>query len=144
VAPRIPEDVNDEIPSTLRFHPDRLGHGVFANDTHLQQLMASKIPLEICLGSNLASKSVHQLELHPFRTLFEARHPLAICTDDPGLFNLTLSDEYLRAKLAFGLSRFQLAQLSCDALKYSFCEDPSVLAQLTSHFQTWLTSLSDT
>ena len=41
--------------------------------------------------------------------LYKAKHPLALCTDDVGVFSTSLSGEYKIAASAFGTSDFTVA-----------------------------------
>lgn len=49
-----------------------------------------------------------------------SRYPLVICTDDSGVFNITLSSEVLRLAEAFHMDRDDILQLETDALEHAF------------------------
>ena len=105
----------------LAFKPDRLGHVCFLSDAHHQALLDSRSPLELCLTSNLVSESVPTLASHHFQQYYSAgQNAVVLCTDDPGVFNTTLSREYMIAAEAFGLSHHALVQLAKNGLDAAF------------------------
>lgn len=75
---------------------DRIGHGVqIAKDPQaMAYIRERKIPLELCPVSNWLTNAVPSVASHPFRKLMEAGVPVTLNTDDPGVFNITLLDEY--------------------------------------------------
>ena len=104
---------------------DRIGHGTFLAFDDLQ----SKLPFELCPTSNLISKTVASYEKHHFGELYQRKWPLCICTDDKGVFNTTLSNEYYQLAVAFNLSRDELKELSKNVIEFVF--DASVKERLT-------------
>jgi len=78
----------------LKFKPERLGHAAVLNDELERELIKSKIPIEVCLTSNILCKLHDSYNVHPFRKFYQASHPMAICTDDMGVFDTTLCKEY--------------------------------------------------
>ncbi|EFP07461.1 hypothetical protein CRE_26208 [Caenorhabditis remanei] len=115
----IPNDTTD----LLMMKPDRVGHGTFLHtNDHLAQVFGrSNSLLEVCISSNVYTKSYN----HPRRSHFafwkKRGVPIAICTDDKGIFpNASLSEEYYKAADEFNLSLEDLKKINLDALKYSF------------------------
>ncbi|TNN20673.1 Adenosine deaminase-like protein [Schistosoma japonicum] len=106
--------------------PDRLGHGTFLTDLDENAVLArgivlnSKIPLELCLTSNVKSKTVENYESHHINYWMEKKHPICICTDDKGLFNCTLSGELQLSAERCGLSKQQHFQILVDSVNMSF------------------------
>jgi aminodeoxyfutalosine deaminase len=99
----------------------RIGHGIRAVDdpelmTYLKEL---DIPLEICITSNVCTGAVASIEDHPVRKLFDAGVPITLNTDDPGMFDTTLSREYELAALQFGFSDDELQIISDNAFRYA-------------------------
>ncbi|VAH42767.1 unnamed protein product [Triticum turgidum subsp. durum] len=55
--------------------------------------------------------------------LYNAKHPLSICTDDSGLFSTSLSNEYYLVASTFGLSKTELFRLAQGAVELVFADD---------------------
>ncbi|MFO8065716.1 MAG: adenosine deaminase [Spirochaetota bacterium] len=91
-----PESVWD----TLRFlNVARIGHGIAAikDPALMDHLRDIGIPLEICPTSNLFTrKFATSLEDHPIRAFYDHGIHVTVNTDDPTLFGVELTDEYLR------------------------------------------------
>ena len=103
---------------------ERIGHGVRAveDPALVAELARSGIPLEVCPTSNLCLGVVPTLAAHPFDALRRAGVRLSVNSDDPPLFDTTLTDEYLRLHQAFGYTAAELAGLSLAALRHAFLE----------------------
>ncbi|KAG8079478.1 hypothetical protein GUJ93_ZPchr0007g4897 [Zizania palustris] len=112
-----------EIQAVLDFCPQRLGHVCCLNDDEWKKLKSSMIPVEICLTSNVMTGGAPSLELHHFADLYNAKHPLSLCTDDSGLFSTSLSNEYYLVASTFGLGKAELFQLAQDAVEFVFAGD---------------------
>ncbi|MDX1631429.1 MAG: adenosine deaminase [Thermoanaerobaculia bacterium] len=113
----------DSIWSSLEVcEPDRLGHGVRAiEDRELVEWLARRrIPLEICPTSNLCLGVYPDLERHPFRRLDETGCLVTINSDDPPLFNTTLSREYGRVAEGFGYPRSEMSRFARTAIEVGF------------------------
>lgn len=112
-----------EIRAVLDFCPQRLGHVCCLNDIEWKKLKSLMTPVEICLTSNVTTGGAPSLELHHFADLYNARHPLSLCTDDSGLFSTSLSNEYYLVATTFGLTKSELFQLAQDAVQFVFADD---------------------
>ncbi|MBZ0114199.1 MAG: adenosine deaminase [Thermoanaerobaculia bacterium] len=104
---------------------ERIGHGVRAvEDPKLvEELLHSKIPLEVCPTSNVCLDVFEDLASHSFDELYRAGIALSVNSDDPPLFATTLSEEYSKLSETFGYSPAQLARLSLDTVEQSFMSD---------------------
>ena len=103
-------------------HAERLGHGVRSiEDSELIDYLAERrIPLEICLTSNIRLGIYPDRAVHPIRRLYEAGVPVTINSDDPSLFNTTLNGE---AKLLFAPFDFEINTINeilLNSIRYSF------------------------
>ncbi|KAJ7530957.1 hypothetical protein O6H91_14G026400 [Diphasiastrum complanatum] len=112
-----------EVEAMLAFQPERVGHACFLESPDLSTLLANRIPVEICLTSNLLTNSVQRVRDHHFGALYNANHPVVLCTDDPGVFSISLSYEYALVSTHFGLSSLELLHLSRNAIEFTFAED---------------------
>lgn len=94
-----------DIETALEVGVDRLGHAtqLAADESLLAVVRGRRIPIEVNLTSNLRTSAVPDLKQHPARRWRELRMPIAISTDDPGVFDITLEHEYrlLRDQLGF-------------------------------------------
>ena len=86
----------------------------------MAHLAENKIPLEICISSNVRTRAVRSLADHPVRKLYDAGVPVLLNTDDPALFECTLDGEYAIASREFGFTEAQLDELSALSLRYAF------------------------
>ncbi len=124
-------------PQTVRDSIDvlgavRIGHGITsAQDADLMaELIDRDIVLEMCPTSNICTRAVRTLEVHPFPQLKEAGVRLTINTDDPGMFNTNLNREYLIAHEVFGQDRAALTELARESVRASFAADETKLRLL--------------
>merc|ERR1719464_2471075 len=84
-----------------------------------QQAIQEKIPVEICPSSNLVTEMIPHISKHPFGK-YPERHPLSICTDDSGVFDVSLTHEiYIMAK-HFGLSKERIKEISISGVDLTF------------------------
>ena len=80
----------------------RFGHALAFSDDELQGCASL---IEACPSSNAATLDLARLEDHPrlwCRFHATGSPPLAVCTDDTGVFGCSLSGEYLKVWDAFG------------------------------------------
>lgn len=102
----------------------RVGHGVSAisSPTITRQLAAEKMPLEVCLGSNLSLGLYLCIEDHPVSHLANAGCSITLGTDDPAFFATSPALEYrLAAESAPDL--LSTYNISKAALGAAFCDD---------------------
>jgi adenosine deaminase len=92
---------------------DRIGHATRAiEDARLVDYLAQhKLPLELCVLSNVRTAVVTGVDRHPARIYFERGIPLSINSDDPTLFGNTLVDEYLALHEQLGFSKSDILRL---------------------------------
>ena len=58
----------------LAFGPDRVGHAAVLNESLYDQLVAQRIPVEICLTSNASCKLHALIHTHPLLSLYRHRY----------------------------------------------------------------------
>lgn len=79
-----------------------------------------RIPLEVCLQSNVHTGATPSLEEHPFRHFFTEGFRVTLNTDNRLMSRTSQTDEYQIAHDAFGLSADDLETMTLNALKSSF------------------------
>lgn len=132
----------EEVKTMLDWAPARLGHGCTAPaGGFMNPLIESKVPLEICLTSNLRTNSVPDVESHHLSELLAANHPLTLCTDDRGVFGTTLTREYAMAMSALSWNwetTISVAKMGLDIALVSAADRKT----LESHWTTRLNTLA--
>ena len=103
--------------SVKELQADRIGHGVRAiEDPELMDyLKEHHITLEINPTSNLSLHVYETIEEHPFKKLDDYGITVTINSDDPPLFNTTLSQEYLLIAESFGYGPQDLVRFGRNA-----------------------------
>jgi adenosine deaminase len=88
--------------------------------TLAQYVLDKRIPLEICLTSNVHTGAVRTMEEHPFGILYRYKFRCTLNTDDRLMSNITLTDEYRTAAEMFHLNFEDLEKLTINAMKSAF------------------------
>lgn len=87
---------------------DRIGHGTrLYEDAELMRYINDfRVPLEICLTSNVQTRVVDSLATHPARQYFDDGLVITLNSDNRLMSGTTVTDEYVRAHehLGFGWS----------------------------------------
>jgi adenosine deaminase len=98
--------------------PARIAHGIAAarDPELLRRIVDAEVPLDVCIGSNLRTGVVASLAQHPLRALLDAGVRVTLSTDDPGLFEIDLDEEY-RLAARLGLEAADLARLADESLR---------------------------
>uniref|UniRef100_A0A0N5ARM1 A_deaminase domain-containing protein n=1 Tax=Syphacia muris TaxID=451379 RepID=A0A0N5ARM1_9BILA len=121
-------DQLDELKACLLTKPNRLGHGTFihkhpdeAERQFCEQIVLSnKIPIEICLTSNLLCGTTTSYSSSHFGYYLSKKHPVVLCTDDRGIMGCTLTDEFLIAAETFKLSRQAMFDVAFQSFEAAF------------------------
>ncbi|MBP6822057.1 MAG: adenosine deaminase [Acidobacteria bacterium] len=108
----------------------RIGHGVRClEDADLvAELRERQIPLEVCPTSNVCLGVAASLAEHPLPQLLEAGLYVTINSDDPPMFNTTLTDEYLKITDAFGFGVETIERLVINAVRASLLPESACTA----------------
>ncbi|MFN2152136.1 MAG: adenosine deaminase [Anaerolineales bacterium] len=120
-------------------YADRIGHGVrsIEDPALVEVLKERQIPLEINPTSNICLKVYPDFASHPFRQLDEMGVFVTVNSDDPPLFNTTLTQEYRVLAEEFGYSRIDLARIARNAFVVSGAE-PGLKQKLLAEFDAWV------
>lgn len=115
-----PEGVADALDA---LGADRLDHGVrAAEDAALtERLVREKIPLNICLTSNLTLLYRDPAE-HPLRRLWDAGAVITLSRDDPTFLDLSLCEELARCAQFARFSQADLLEAQYNAVEAAFCD----------------------
>jgi adenosine deaminase len=108
---------------------ERIGHGIgVMRDERMMDFLAARgIPLEVCPTSNLRTGALaRQLgsafagyAQHPLASIFHRGVPVTISSDDPAMFQTTLTREYIHAQ-GMGLTTAELLQIAEASFRHSF------------------------
>ena len=85
-----------------------------------QYVLDHRIPLEICLSSNVHTGAVQRIEDHPFPLFQKLGFRLTLNTDNRLMSKTTMTDEYLVAVEQFGCTFDDLETLSINGMKSAF------------------------
>jgi len=120
-------------------HPVRIGHGVRCLEDPLlvEVLKRSAIPLEVCPTSNVCLKVVKDLNSHPLPCLLSEGLTITLNSDDPPMFNTTLTEEYLKSAEIFNFDAATINKFILTALDHSLLsqdEKTILIKKITDDF----------
>ncbi|HHE38249.1 MAG TPA: adenosine deaminase [Candidatus Cloacimonetes bacterium] len=100
----------------------RIGHGtrLIEDGDLLNYVNDHRIPLEICIRSNLHTKSVRNLKEHPLKFFLDYGLRITINTDNRLISNTTLTDEYMLAINELGLDYPDVKNTIINSFKSAF------------------------
>jgi adenosine deaminase len=100
---------------------DRIGHGVRClEDPELVAfLRENQIPLDVSPTSNVCLGVAPSLAEHPLPELVEEGLFVTVNSDDPPMFDTTLTDEYLQIAKTFGFDINQIKQFVINGVRAS-------------------------
>ena len=116
----------------LNLPAERIGHGFTASqDPELVEALSTRqVPVEICVTSNLRTGVCATIAEHPVRNYFDQGVMVTLNTDDPAMFETSLSREYQLAQDAFGFTDEHLRELARNSFEASFLPAEKKLAFL--------------
>jgi adenosine deaminase len=124
--PSLPHAGETEGPASIwgalnALHAARIGHGVrcLEDPDLVRELRERQIALDVCPSSNVCLGVAPDLADHPLPRLLEEGLFVTINSDDPPMFNTTLTDEYLRICDTFGLDLAQIKALVLNGVRAS-------------------------
>jgi adenosine deaminase CECR1 len=129
------DEPNNHVRDTLLLGADRIGHGInLISDNDTMRLMRhGPYLVEINLISNLLLQYVDSYDQHPFPEYLRTGIPVALSTDDRGMWDSSMTDEFFVAVTEFNLSWDEIRTLSRSSLQYAFAQ-PAVKQQLLQEF----------
>jgi adenosine deaminase len=85
-----------------------------------QYVLDKRIPLEICLLSNVHTGATPSLAQHPFRILYQEKFRVTLNTDNRLMSSTTMTGEFEAAAEAFGLTLDDFEKITINAMKSAF------------------------
>jgi len=142
--PSVPHAGEHEGPDSVwgavnELQADRIGHGVRAIEDPklLAVLQERQIPLEVNPTSNVCLHVYRRLAEHPLPHLDRMGLLVTVNSDDPPLFNTSLSREYQVIAQEFGYNKTDLVRLARNAFVACRAE-PEVKQRLLTEFDQWV------
>lgn len=101
---------------------NRIGHGtrLFENGELMNYVNDHRIPLEICLSSNVQTQAVESLASHPLPMYLRKGLRVTLNTDNRLITQTTVTDELLLAHENFGFSLFEIKSIIMNGFKSMF------------------------
>lgn len=85
-----------------------------------QYVLDKRIPLEICLLSNVHTGAAASLSEHPFKILYQEKFRVTLNTDNRLMSDTSMSKEFEAAADTFGLSLNDFEKITINAMKSAF------------------------
>jgi adenosine deaminase len=118
----------------------RIGHGMHLKDdlmarnneiiemgTLSQYVLDRRIPLEVCLSSNLHTAAIPNLRYHPFLLFYRNGFRVTLNTDNRLMSRTTLTDEFDIAVKEYNINLADIEKLTLNAMKSAFIPFPERL-----------------
>ncbi|KAF2484140.1 hypothetical protein BDY17DRAFT_309446 [Neohortaea acidophila] len=110
-----------ELETILSWQPDRLGHCVHVPPAVADVIEARGIGVELCLSCNVLGRlTTGGFGQHHLGAWLQRAAPIALSTDDVGVFGSPLSEEYRMAAETFLDSQTQVVRLCRSAVNVAF------------------------
>src|SRR5580658_7977784 len=85
-----------------------------------QYVLDKRIPLEICLLSNVQTGAARSLPEHPFKTFFQEKFRVTLNTDNRLMSDTTMTKEFQAAADTFGLTLADFETITVNSMKSAF------------------------
>jgi adenosine deaminase len=85
-----------------------------------QYVLDKRIPLEICLISNVHTGATPSLGEHPFKILYQEKFRVTLNTDNRLMSSTSMTQEFEAAAETFGLSLDDFEKITINAMKSAF------------------------
>lgn len=96
------------------------GREILKMGTLSQYILDKRIPLEVCLSSNIQTGAAESLSSHPFGILYQNNFRVSLCTDNRLMSHTTQTKEMELAVRHFGLTHTDLEKLVINGMKSAF------------------------
>ncbi|TAK63758.1 MAG: adenosine deaminase [Bacteroidetes bacterium] len=85
-----------------------------------QYVLDKRIPLEMCLTSNVDTGAVKNIKEHPFGIYYRYKFRVTLNTDDRLMSKTTMSKEFKLAQDVFGITFEDIEKMTINAMKSAF------------------------
>ncbi len=85
-----------------------------------QYILDKRIPLEICLSSNVHTGAIPTLAEHPFKVLYQQQFRVTLNTDNRLMSRTSMTNEFQVAMETFGLGLDDFEKITINAMKSAF------------------------
>jgi len=104
---------------------ERIGHGLRAYEDPrlIDYLRGRQIPLEMCVVSNIKTQVCKSFKEHPVKNYFKEGLMVTVNSDDPSMFDTSITDEYLVLIQKFGFSLAEIRKVNFNSIEASFMTD---------------------
>jgi adenosine deaminase len=85
-----------------------------------QYVLDKRVPLEICLLSNVHTGAARSLSEHPFKILYQEKFRVTLNTDNRLMSDTTMTKEFEAAQDTFGLHLEDFEKITINAMKSAF------------------------
>jgi adenosine deaminase len=104
----------------------RIGHAtrLIEDESLTEYCNDHRVPLEICLTSNVQTRAARSYATHPFREYFERGLNVVLNTDNRLMSGTTLTDEYLHAAQSLDFTFDELAAVAMNGFESAFIPYP--------------------
>lgn len=101
---------------------NRLGHGtrVYQDGDLFRYVVNMRMPLEMCLSSNVHTRTVHSYETHPLIDYLRRGVRVTINTDNTLISSTTINDEYVKVWKYLGATKGELKAIALNGFNSSF------------------------
>lgn len=115
----------DSVRSAIQYGASRIGHGVriFEDPEVVEMIRLKEIPLEMCPTSNRITKAISDMSNYPLMDYLKKGIKVTVNTDDMGIENITLADEFEYLKDSFGLTDEQEKDILKNSIEAAFTTD---------------------
>ena len=119
---------------------NRIGHGTrLYEDVDLMQYVNDfRVPLEICLTSNVQTRGVATYAEHPLRLYFDKGMVVTLCTDNRLMSGTTVTNEYVMAHEHLGFTLRELKGIAKMGFRSAFLhadEKAELLARVEAEME---------
>ncbi len=116
---------------------ERIGHGshIFWGEDADKVALDHNTMIECCLSSNVQTGAISDIHEHPINGMRELGIPVSINTDDPGVSDISLTNEYHVASEVLGISPEALKGILLNTADHIF--RPELTGMLKNKIETY-------